>query len=358
MKQRITSYDTFRAIGAFLVVFMHYPLKVGWTDEVNVLSRIVVPFFFMVSGYFNYSKELQLDKVKRELKKIISILVVVNLFYLAFRISVRTYYALRDGYSVLVTIGKILAQLTRKRFIFFNFGLAGHLWYLRAMIMVFVILVLMKKLKLERLVKWSIPVVVIVDLCLCKYSMLFLGDHFPRKYFEPLTKMIAVGYVYFFIGYYYREIEEKSAYKKIKQFVMKHQIVPIVITVVFGVLNLLEYEWLVIHELNVEPCNFASTFFLAISLFSYLSFHPSLGSNSMLHIIGRKYSEYIYFYHVLAGKFLSLVFKDTVLYPFFYRARSVIIFLFVLFGIKFVFYVIGKCSLLSGIKKPCQSEKA
>lgn len=351
MKQRITSYDTFRAIGAFLIVFLHYPLKLGWADEVTVLSRVVVPFFFMVSGYFNYSKELQLDKVKRELKKIISILVVVNLFYLAFRISVRTYYALRDGYSVLVTIGKILAQLTRKRFIFFNFGLAGHLWYLRAMIMALIILVLMKKLKLERLVKWSIPVVVILDLCLCKYSMLFFGYHFPRKYFEPLTKMIAVGYVYFFIGYFYREIEEKAAYKKIKQFAMKHWIVPLVIMIVFAVLNLLEYKWLVINELNVEPCNFAGTFFLAISLFSYLSFYPSLGCNTNLHVIGRKYSEYIYYYHVLAGKFLSLVFKDTVLYPFFYCTRTVIIFLSVLLSIKFVFYV-------TGIKRPCQSEKA
>lgn len=342
MKRRIASFDTFKAIMAFLVVFMHYPWKLEWTDEIVGLARIAVPFFFMVSGYFNYSKELRSEKIKKEVIKTIRMLIYVNFIYLAFRISVRTYYALRDGYSVERTIVRILAQLTRKRFIFLNFGLAGHLWYLRALIMVLLILVVMKKLKLEFLVKISIPIIVVMDLCLCKYSLVLFSDHVPRKYFEPLTKFIAVGYVYFFAGYFYHELEERKWYQKLKQFIMRFQIIPVGVIILFSILNILEYEWLSSKGLNVEPCNYCSTPFLAISIFMYLSMNVSIGKNSIVNVIGRKYSDYIYFYHVLAGKILSILFKDTKLYPFIYCVRSLIIYVAVILCIKFIFYIRDK----------------
>lgn len=170
MKQRIISFDTFRAIAAFLIVLLHYPLKVSWEEEILVVTRIAVPFFFLTSGYFHYSDELQMNKIKKELKKIVGLILLVNLVYLILRIVIKGYYCHLAGRSILHAIRKILLQLTRKRFLFFNFGLAGHLWYLRAMIFVIIIFILVKKWKLEEIVKWSIPILLLLDLCFGKYS--------------------------------------------------------------------------------------------------------------------------------------------------------------------------------------------
>lgn len=337
MKQRITSFDTFRAIAAFLIVMLHYPFQCFWKDEISVLCRIAVPFFFLVSGYFNYSKELQFDRNKRSLCKILKLVVIVNLVYLAFRIFVKSYSRHMAGKSITIGIEKIFSELGSIQYIFFNFRLAGHLWYLRGMIFVLILLIIMKKFRLEKVVKWSIPIIIVMDLCICKYSKVLFGETMLRRYYEPFTKFIGVGYVYFFLGYFFREFEETRVFQKVNQFLMKNSLVVLAITGGLVVLNLMEYHWLQSTKLDVNQCNYASTILLVMFLFCYLACNKTFGCKSKLYIIGAKYSEYIYLYHILAGKMIVFLFKGTKLYDMYFPIRPIVLYLLVL-GIAIVVF--------------------
>lgn len=339
MKQRITSFDTFRAIAAFLIVLLHYPLKVSWEEEILVMTRIAVPFFFLTSGYFHYSNELQMNKIKKELKKIVGLILLVNLVYLILRIVIKGYYCHLAGRSILHAIRKILLQLTRKRFLFFNFGLAGHLWYLRAMIFVIIIFILVKKWKLEEIVKWSIPILLLLDLCFGKYSQAVFGEPFPRKYVEPLSKFLGVGYVYFFLGYFLRQAGQKKWYAAVRQFLAKNPVIVMVGIFVIGCFNVLEFHWLDAAGMDVNPYNYLGTFLLVMWIFIYLDSNQTWGSKTRLYQIGAKYSMYVYFYHIFVAKLISFLFQGTKIYRGYYMFRPFVLYAIVIGGTMVGFWL-------------------
>lgn len=339
MKQRITSFDTFRAIAAFIIVFLHYPLLNPFTDEAQVLVRIAVPYFFMVSGYFHYStKELKAEKILKELKKLIRLTIIVNIVYLILRLSVKSCYCIQRGQDLHRLWSRVFSQLARPRYIWFNFGLAGHLWYLRAMIFVVILFAIMKKFKLETVVKFSIPLIIIADLCLCKYSKCLYGWHYKRKVLEPLEKFIGVGYSYFFMGYFYHQFEQTEPFEKMKKAITKSPAIPAAMVFVAVILNVQEAKWLESHKWNVQPYNYIGTLLLIIIIFVILSCYKTLGSRTGIHIIGQKYSEYIYFYHVLCGKLFAIFLKGKAIYPYYLKVRPFAVYLTVMFVTMFLIW--------------------
>ena len=52
-RKSISSLYVLKAICAFLVVIIHFPMKYGY--YFYPIVRIAVPCFFMISGYFLYS---------------------------------------------------------------------------------------------------------------------------------------------------------------------------------------------------------------------------------------------------------------------------------------------------------------
>ena len=69
---------------------------------------------------------------------------------------------------------------------------------------------------------------------------------------------------------------------------------------------------------------------LIVVIFITLSCYKTLGSKTRIHIIGLKYSEYIYFYHVLCGKLFALFLKDKEIYPYYLKVRPFVIYLTVM----------------------------
>ncbi|MCD7812405.1 MAG: acyltransferase [Ruminococcus sp.] len=67
---RYSSFDSFKVIAALMVVFLHFPFNGTIGGIIGALSRIGVPFFFMVSGFFSYKEgcttEIQREKSKKK----------------------------------------------------------------------------------------------------------------------------------------------------------------------------------------------------------------------------------------------------------------------------------------------------
>lgn len=142
-KKEYAGIDYFRIIAAFLVVAIHTsPLSdISETADfilTRVISRVAVPFFFMVSGFFLFSKrqdgKQSFSKLETFIKKTAILYFIAALLYLPL-----------NFYTGVVKDWTYLPNLMKD--IVFD-GTFYHLWYLPAAIMGgCIVFLLLKKLK-------------------------------------------------------------------------------------------------------------------------------------------------------------------------------------------------------------------
>lgn len=161
--------------------------------------------------------------------------------------------------------------------------LAGHRWYLGAILYVLVIVLLADKLNCRKLLYYLTPVLLIADLAFGKYSLLIFHREFP---YILVRNFLCVGIPYFCIGNLIREKQRSEKWnKKVLQ----------TLILVFAVTSLVERFILVNAGLNATRDHYISTTFLAICLFVYVL--KSDWNNKGLALIGRKYSTWLYIAH-------------------------------------------------------------
>ena len=157
--------DRFRIIAALLIVGVHtYPLS-SVSEELNfavtnILSRIAVPFFLMITGYFVLpqffcSKDNGNKALKNVVKKTGLLYVAATLLYLPFSIYAGYY----ENGNVFVTIVRNLI---------FD-GTFYHLWYLPALIVGMLLLYVLSR-------KFSLGTVFWVSITLFVFGL--LGDSY------------------------------------------------------------------------------------------------------------------------------------------------------------------------------------
>ncbi|SFB29954.1 Peptidoglycan/LPS O-acetylase OafA/YrhL, contains acyltransferase and SGNH-hydrolase domains [Acetitomaculum ruminis DSM 5522] len=356
-KERIYSYDTFRLIAAFCVVALHFPMRNRFGDELSVLARIGVPFFFLISGYFHFNhKELDYKKIIKELLKIIKYLIICNTVYFLYTLNktAHLYHGKEDAYFLAAK--RIILKLLNLRFLFFNFGLAGHLWYLRAMLILVIVFALVKKFHLEKLVLFTIPVIMIIDYSMGQYAPLIWGHPISWRLIEPIEKFLGVGYCYFFIGYFlHRFFEDSDLYKKLRDKIRGKEYLLIGFIFLFTAFNVFEAKYLLSMGIKLRPLNYIGTFFLVLSIFIFLSFFPNLGGGKYpFSKIGKECAEHIYFWHVIYGKILGKIIRHTPYYSFFAKYRTILIYLSLLIIILIIVSI--KSLIVNKIKAKKESE--
>ena len=78
---RADNIDVLKAICAFLIVCIHVPFPGVAGEYFTALTRIAVPIFFMITGYF-YSDVIDRHREVIQIKKIFRLLIEANLLYL------------------------------------------------------------------------------------------------------------------------------------------------------------------------------------------------------------------------------------------------------------------------------------
>ena len=268
-----------KAICAFLIVCIHVPFpgKVG--AYFTALTRIAVPIFFMITGYF-YSDTVARHKEKRQIKKIFYLVVEANVLFFIWN---TTLDVLRRN-SIVTYIQTIFTGKNILKFLALNESpLAGHLWYLGAILYVLVIVSLADKLNCRKVLYCLTPVLLIADLVFGKYSLLIFHREFP---YILVRNFLCVGIPFFCIGNLIREKRcSENWNKKVLQ----------VLIVVFAITSLAERFVLVNAGLNATRDHYLSTTFLAICFFVYAL--KSNWRNERVAVIGRKYSTWLYIIH-------------------------------------------------------------
>ena len=161
--------------------------------------------------------------------------------------------------------------------------MAGHLWYLGAILYVLVIVLLMDKFRCRKALYYLTPLLLIADLVLGKYSLLILHCEFP---YILVRNFLCVGIPYFVIG---NLIREKLCNERWNRGILQ------ILVLIFVITGFAERFILVSTGSNAARNHYISTTFLAICFFVYML--KSNWSNRCLALIGRKYSIWIYIIH-------------------------------------------------------------
>ena len=288
-QSRADNIDILKTICAFLIVCIHAPFPGEFGAYFTTLTRVAVPIFFMITGYF-YGDTVARHKKGRQIKKILYMVVEANILYFVWNIAIEV---LRRN-SIISYVQSIFSIKNLLKFLLLNDSpLAWHLWYLSAVFYVLVIVLLVDKLNCRKDLYYLTPILIIVDLVFGKYSLLIFHREFP---YILVRNFLCVGIPYFCIG---NLIREKQCAEKWNKTVLQ------LLIVIFVITSLAERFALVNAGLNATRDHYLSTTFLAICLFVYTL--KSNWHNKELAVIGRKYSTWLYIIHPIFIAFFSMV---------------------------------------------------
>lgn len=230
------------------------------------LARIGVPVFLMISGYF-YKEETANSQIRR----IMVLLLSTNLLYFLWL----HFYSVISGKNPNFS----LTAISVVRFVFFNESpFAGHLWYLGAILYTRVVYLLVGGKKWRKALYYFTPFLLLGDLILGKYSLLFLHREFP---YIIVRNWLFVGIPYFTIGLLMNENNFRIGIWGIP---------------VFSLTTFIERWLLETSGMNAARDHYISTTFLAVAVFSFaLEYKGKVGSR--IEKAGRVCSTGIYIVH-------------------------------------------------------------
>ena len=255
---RYKSIDALKVICAFLIVCIHIPFNIIGGGYYVALTRIGVPIFLMISGYF-YKK----DQAKRQIKKIAILFIEANLMYCLWDLI----YGLLSGNNPVINIKSLV-----------KFVILNESPFLGAILYTLIIVYLLDKIGCKKVLYWITPALLIGDLIIGKYSILLFGREFP---YILVRNWLFVGIPYFSIGMMMKENRIRIGKWGI---------------LLFTLATVLERYLLVSNGLNATRDQYISTTFLAIAVFSFALDYKGNVSDTVAKI-GRDYSTWIYIIH-------------------------------------------------------------
>lgn len=289
--QRNHGLDFLKALCSFMVICIHAPFP-GLMGNITIpLTRIAVPLFLMITGYY-YSCMIERKNEKKQLTKILRLFAGANCLFFAWSLL----KSFLSGDSVITDIGNMFSMKSMLKFVLLNESpFAGHLWYLSAILYVLLIIYVFEKKWDRQKLYPTIPFLLLADIIFGKYSLLIFGQAIP---YILVRNFLCVGLPYFLIGDMLYRYKTRISIKK-----------AVLLVFVFACTTILERVILGAYNLNAERDHYISTTFLAISAF-LLAVQSNGKRNSkwynMIYYIGARLSSNIYILHPI---FITVIAK-------------------------------------------------
>lgn len=262
------SIDTLKMICAILVIFIHTPKPLIWEECMAPVFRCAVPIFFMISGYFTYSKSDINNVVRKRIMGQLKVLLWGTGLY--FIISIIT-----NGASA---FEKMHHFLTPSFFLFNTLPYAGHLWYILAYTYILVIMLFVEKYNLYKLLFITTPILLMGVIVLGTYSGIILNHTLPLQYSR---NFIFTGLPFFTLGMIIKR------YKNIPSLLLL-----VIAIVAFYIIGLIEVSSLGVFAGDV----YISTILLSVSIF-LLFLNIKQPKDTIVSRLGREDCLYIYVLH-------------------------------------------------------------
>ncbi len=195
--------ELLKLLAAYMVVFIHISFYGNFGIAVNALARFAVPLFFLVSGFFSYG--MSPEKIKIRIKRIVKLIIFSTVVYTLFNVALAIYFGSIN--SAFVYFSKYLQPKRWLNFIFLNVpASSAHLWYLFAILYVYIIFYFVKKYKANE------KIIFIVSFALLVLHI-FLGECLSAfKIVLPiayLRNFVFMGIPFFAAGLFIKKHEDK-----------------------------------------------------------------------------------------------------------------------------------------------------
>lgn len=278
----ISSLFVLKAIAAFCVVVIHYPLAFRY--EFYPLIYTAVPLFFVITGYFLYkgSPDTIIAGGKKQLWKAIRITLIASLVYYAYKIII----SYISGGSFVPPFYSIYDVII---WILFGFNFSGPLWYMTALCWSLLIITTLYRLRWQKLL-YLTPLAFVLFNVILAYP---LRDISLPWYYE--TNFISSGLPWISVGMFIKKTESR----------IEQRVSTTSLWIIFALTLVLRYieQYLFV---GAEPRALINVP-LVIIIFILCLRYKSFGSNSIIAKLGRNHSTNIYLYHSLVGGFILFV---------------------------------------------------
>lgn len=322
LSQRYIGLDFLKLICSFLVIHIHMS-SVG-KQFLLPISRVAVPLFFMISGFF-YTK-LSCKRKIYQLKKLAFLFIFSHVFYAVYDLLQLAF----SGETILPYFSKFFALDFWVIFLVFNEALISvQLWYLSAVFYVLIIVfVAEKRFSLNSLYKF-IPVLLLLNFLLGTYANPLFGLDIP---IVISRNFLFCGLPFFLMGSYMRAHQPT--------FSNRFLLAAISITLVA---SLSENILLINNFRKFNNDLYITTPFLALFLFLLvINNEPCFAMKPLKAAseLGRKTSTYIFVIHpIVIYALLDFVERLALTCPVITRAYA-------FYSVPLVFVVCLICSLL------------
>ena len=144
--QKNRTLELIKLIAACMVVFIHVLFSGRMGVAIESVGRFAVPLFFLISGFYSY--QIEPEKIKKRAKNISVLLVIAVVCCTLYKVWMM--YTTRgaaglEAYFIRYTQPEFLFRL-----FFLNVTLSGgHLWYLFAILYVYLIFYVVRKFKVS-----------------------------------------------------------------------------------------------------------------------------------------------------------------------------------------------------------------
>lgn len=260
---------------------------------------MAVPVFFMVTGFF-YSDVVERNAEKRQIVKILKLILFSNLLYFAWNLllgiamyifsgDIHSFADMANKLNYPINVFSMFSGNHMFKILLCNVSpFSEHLWYLNAILYVLVIAYLIRKTGMFKILYYITPTLLCADLIFGKYSVAIFGKSFD---IVCVRNFLCVGIPYFMLGNVIRNVHNK------KCFACKKSLL-ILCTGICVVLCIAERQIIVSLGINSTRDHYISTTFLACMLFIlFLNSFKSVSEENIFAVIGRKYSSLIYIFH-------------------------------------------------------------
>ena len=266
--------DQIRLIAAFMVVLIHAPLPGKAGQVFEAISRVAVPLFFMVSGYYALGKSK--EKLLKSARKTAIMLLWSVGVYFVWGVLWSLYKRTTAEYLIKFFSAKSILET----FVFNNGVILGHLWFLLALLYCYLIYTYILR-KASPFVQTTVSAVLLISFFVVRELLKISGVSNPVYY---LRNFMFVGIPFFLIGGLVNRYKEHLI-NLATPFWVGLMCVGVAVTLV--------------ERFSVDCCDlYAGTIIAAVALFVFAQ-KPGLIVGNMLAEMGEKYAGDIYIFHSL-----------------------------------------------------------
>ncbi len=290
-KTRNCSIDLFRLYCAILVVAIHTSPFIDQNSKLGfiftqVIPRIAVPFFFIVSGYYYI---LQLEQGKKcmtsTIWKVFKLYSFWSIIYLTRNFIL---FVTKD----IITLKSITSFIINNLVNYLFYGTEYHLWYFIGLLVSLFVVGISYKFKVQKII--TVLSIFLFILGLFGESYYYIGNQIPiiskfinLSFFTTIRRVFLMGFSFFSSGYFVYKLKDKITKKSA------------LIVTCFLVISFL-LEIIIVCELHFQRSIVITFFLFPLTIFVLITLlkYPLYNFYS-ISIKTKSLANYTYFIHPL-----------------------------------------------------------